>query len=454
MARYGASRRRFASGKAFGLVSTLGRAFSGKTPLPLLALLGANVISQIGNALTFIAIPWFVLTTTGSASQTGITVAAGAFPVIVAGIFGGAVVDRLGYKRASIVSDLASGLTTLLIPLLAQTVGLAFWQLLALVFLGALLDAPGEAARQSLFPELVEQAGVDLERANTAYNATRRMAGLVGPPLAGVLIVALGPERVLWLDAGTFAISAGMVALAIPGHVAAPPAHAAGLQDYLRHVVEGFQFLWNDRLLRSLVLTFSLGSLLAEPLYAIVLPVYAREVFGNALDLGLIFAALAAGSLVGNAVYALLAPRLSRRITLLGGFAVRACAIWILVLLPPWWVIAAAIFISAVMFEPINPLMMTINQERVPAGFRARVFGARLALGAGTLPLGVLAYSTLMDKVDLFQALVIFAALNTLLPLVMLVLPGLRSIPRPGVATSARQPRLCTQGVGHESAQT
>ena len=83
MARYGASRRRFASGKAFGLVSTLGWAFSVKPPLPLLAQLGANVISQIGNALTFIAIPWFVLTTTGSASQTGITVAAGAFRVIV-----------------------------------------------------------------------------------------------------------------------------------------------------------------------------------------------------------------------------------------------------------------------------------------------------------------------------------------------------------------------------------
>jgi MFS family permease len=414
-----------------------GRISAGTRQLPLLALLGANVVSQIGNALTFIAIPWFVLTTTGSASQTGIAVAAGAFPVIIAGIFGGAVVDQLGYKRASVVSDLASGVTTLLIPLLSQTVGLAFWQLLALVFLGALLDAPGETARQSLFPELVERAGVDLERANTAYNATRRVAGLLGPPLAGVLIVALGPERVLWIDAGTFAISAGIVALSIPGQVAASPARAAGPRDYLREVVEGFQFLWNDRLLRTLVLTFSLGSLLAEPLYAIVLPVYAREVFGNALDLGLIFAALAAGSLVGNAVYALLAPRLSRRLILIGGFAVRACAIWILVLLPPWWVIAAAIFVSAVAFEPINPLMMTITQERVPAGFRARVFGARLALGAGTLPLGVLVYSTLLDQMPLVNTLVIFAVLNTALPLVMLVLPGLRSMPRPDMSASA-----------------
>ena len=411
-----------------------GRMLPEARQIPLLALLGANVISQIGNALTFIAIPWFVLTTTGSSSQAGITVAAGAFPVIIAGVFGGAVVDHLGYKRASIVSDLASGVTTLLIPLLAQTIGLAFWQLLALVFLGALLDAPGEAARQSLFPELVEQAGVDLERANTAYNATRRIAGLLGPPLAGVLIAALGAERVLWIDAGTFALSAGIVAIAIPAQILALPSQVESLRDYLRDVVEGFQFLWQDRLLRSLVLTFSLGSLLAEPLYAIVLPVYAREVFGNALDLGFIFAALAAGSLVGNAVYALLAPRLPRRLILIGGFAVRACAIWLLVLLPPWWVIAGAIFVSAVVFEPINPLMMTITQERVPAGFRARVFGARLALGVGTLPLGVLVYSMLQERMDLVSTLTVFAVFNTALPLGMLVLPGLRSMPRPGVA--------------------
>ncbi len=125
---------------------------------PLYALLTANVISQIGNTMAMLAIPWFVLTTTGSASSTAVTVAVGTLPVVISGIFGGAFVDRLGYKLSSVISDLASGLTVLLIPLLHQTVGIAFWQLLVLVFLGALLDAPGNSARRSLYPELVERA--------------------------------------------------------------------------------------------------------------------------------------------------------------------------------------------------------------------------------------------------------------------------------------------------------
>src|SRR5207249_3590299 len=106
--------------------------------LPILGLLVANTISQVGSALTFIAVPWFVLQTTGSAAKTGLTGVFEALPFIIAGIFGGTLVDRLGFKRTSILADLTSGLTVALIPLLYHTVGLAFWQLLALSFLGSL----------------------------------------------------------------------------------------------------------------------------------------------------------------------------------------------------------------------------------------------------------------------------------------------------------------------------
>src|SRR5687768_3709995 len=103
---------------------------SDRTTHPLIALLAANGISQMGNMLSALAIPWFVLTTTGSASSTAITVAVGTIPVVIAGIFGGAFVDRLGFRPASIISDLASGITSLLIPILHLTIGIEFWQLL------------------------------------------------------------------------------------------------------------------------------------------------------------------------------------------------------------------------------------------------------------------------------------------------------------------------------------
>lgn len=93
---------------------------------PIAALLAADGISEIGNELTALAIPWLVLRSTGSAAQTGLVVAVGTAAGLVGGTFGGALVDRLGHKRASVIADVASALSVALIPLLQSTLGLAF----------------------------------------------------------------------------------------------------------------------------------------------------------------------------------------------------------------------------------------------------------------------------------------------------------------------------------------
>lgn len=391
------------------------------------------MVSQIGNSLSYLAIPWFVLTTTGSATSTGVAVAVGALPVIVAGIFGGAIVDRLGYKPTSVVSDIASCVTVLLIPILHQTIGIAFWQLLVLVFLGALLDMPGSSARSSLFPDLVIGTGITLERANAAYSVTSRLASLLSAPIGGILIAALGATTLLYIDAATFAISAAIVALRVPSR---PTAHAMSdaarrIDRYLADVREGFAFILRDKQLLWMIVSFSLGRLLAEPLYAVILPVYVNERYGSAVNLGFIFTGLAVGSLLGNVIFAGLHRHLPRSVVIIGGFAMRAIAFWVLFFVPPWGVIAGAIFMGAVLFEPINPLSMTIYQERVPAGMRGRVFSARIALGSGTLTVGILVYGSLLDRIGLDATLVLFVIINSALPIAMFLNPVLRHIPAP-----------------------
>ena len=143
---------------------------------PLFALFAANAISMSGNVAALVAIPWFVLQTTGSAARTGVVAAAGLVPIVVSGFFGGALVDRLGYRRTSVVADLASAGAVAAIPLLHRDVGIEFWQLVVLVFLGGLLDAPGVTARASLLPDVAAAAGWSLERASGAVG--RRRTGL------------------------------------------------------------------------------------------------------------------------------------------------------------------------------------------------------------------------------------------------------------------------------------
>jgi len=398
----------------------------------LAPLLVANTVSQVGNSFAAMAIPWFVLETTGSASRTGVTVAVGVVPMILVGIFGGAIVDRLGYRPSSIVSDILSGLSVLTIPLLHQTVGLSYGMLLALVFLGAVLDGPGSSARNAMFPEIVQRTAIPLERANALYQTTGRIANLIGPPLAGILIAVMGPANLLWLDAATFAISAAIMATVIPSIPVeiAPSAHG-GLRGYVHDVAEGFRFLGGKRFLLWIVTAFSVGSFVAEPLYSVILPVYANEVLGSAVALGFIFSALGIGSLAGNLLFVTVGMRFSRSAILLGGFAIRAVAFSVLLFMPPWWVIAIAIFIGAVALEPINPMYMSVMQEQVPSGMRGRVFGAAGAVAMSTFPLGILVFGFLMSSIGMEATLAVFVALNLALPLWMASVPTLRRIARP-----------------------
>jgi len=81
---------------------------------------------MVGNTFAALAIPWFVLQTTGSASKTGITGFFTILPVVLAGFLGGALVDRLGYKRSSILADVASCIPVALIPCCTSPLGSSF----------------------------------------------------------------------------------------------------------------------------------------------------------------------------------------------------------------------------------------------------------------------------------------------------------------------------------------
>jgi MFS family permease len=101
--------------------------------MPALALVVATAVSMVGSQLTLVALPWFVLQATVSPAQTGLTGSFLALAQFISGIVGGAVIDRLGYRRVSIAADLDSGAGIAAIPLLYALGGLAFWQILALV---------------------------------------------------------------------------------------------------------------------------------------------------------------------------------------------------------------------------------------------------------------------------------------------------------------------------------
>jgi MFS family permease len=394
---------------------------------PLIALLAGNSISLVGNELALIAIPWFVLLTTGSAARTGITAAVSIVAMILAGIFGGAVVDRLGYKHTSVIADIASGLSVAAIPLLHNTVGLSFELLLVLVFLGALLDAPGSTARQSMLPDLAERGGKMLERVNAAFAGVQRAAELAGPLLAGILVATLGTSNVLWIDAATFACSAVLVAGWVPARITVR-GDTSARTSYVTDLVAGFRFILGDPLLRFLIVIDAGAALLISPIFAVILPVYANDVFGRATYLGLMAAGFGAGALAGVTLYAGFAQRLQRRSILTAALLVLTVPLTLLSLLPGIVISVAALVAVGLARGPVTPLLMTVVQERTPATMRGRVFGLMNAVALAALPVGLVGCGWLVESVGLQQTLVGITAGVLMLALGALVNPVLRHL--------------------------
>lgn len=405
-----------------------------KNRLPLLSLFAANAISMVGNMFAAIAIPWFVLQTTGSAAQTGITSFFTILPVVLAGLLGGTLIDRLGYKRTSIIADVASGATVALIPLLYFTVGLQFWQLMALVFLGALLDAPGSTARAALVPELAALAGMPIERATSASQVIERSSRLIGAPLAGFLIAVLGTANVLWLDAVSFFISAAMVALLVAVSHVKP--READRRKYFDELLDGMRFLRRDHLILAIVVTVMITNFLDSAFGGVILPVYVNQVFGNALDLGLIIAANGGGAVVGALIFGAVGHRLPRYAAFVSMFVLVSLRFWIFVLYPSLPLILVTTFITSVGAGPLNPIIDAVEYERIPPEMRGRVFGTITAGAWAAMPLGTLLGGILTEQLGVQPLLISLGLTYLATTLSMAVIPAMRQMDRRADANS------------------
>ena len=355
---------------------------------PLYALYVADAISLAGNAVAQIAIPWFVLTTTGSATYTALAVFFNFLPIVLAAFFGGVVVDRLGFRTTSVVADLASAAAVAAIPLLYSTVGLELWALMALVFVGALLDAPGATARAALLPDLVELGDVRMERASGIRGAIQQSSVLVGAPIGGVLVASVGATGALWLNAASFLVSAALVVAFVPR----PSAHEEDdrtTAGFFQELAEGMRFIWHDRLIRAMVFTVLVSNLIEAP-FPVVMAVFAEETYGSASDLGLMYGVFGGTALAGSLLYSWRGHRWPRRWTFVGCFAALPLIYLVLASLPSLPVALAALAVVGFAAGPLNPLIFTIVAERIPTQLRGRVFGAVRAGAWSAIPLGIL----------------------------------------------------------------
>jgi MFS family permease len=358
---------------------------------PILLLQAANLCSGLGNAMVTLAIPWLILERTGSAAFAGLVLAVSSLPPLLLAPFGGWLVDHIGRRAVSIGSDILSALSVTAFPIVAWLFGLSGPVILLLALLGALFDPAGYTARKALLTDAARVAGVDQQQLNGVHDGVFSIGWVAGPALGAWLIASFGVLNTFWAAAALFLISAlciGFLRIGDLGQAAREDRGDAVLSGRAS-VVRGFVVLWEDRVLRTLTIAYLIIAAIYLPTESIVLAAH-FEALREPASLGFVISMLAAGATIGAFGFGWLSARLSRpmilRVTLVG----TAVSILPMALLPPVSWLATAGFFLGLFWGPLNPLITTLIQQRVPADEQGRVISVQLSAFYAAPPLGML----------------------------------------------------------------
>lgn len=389
---------------------------------PLAGWLVADVVSVTGTRVSMIAIPLFVLLSTGSATRTGLVAVAELTPLILLKALSGPVIDQVGARRVAVFCDLASTVVVATIPVLYDVHGLSFPVFLAIVAVAGALRGPGDAAKSALAPSVAETAQVPMERVTGLSGTVERTATMAGAGLGGLLVAMVGPAQAIVVDAVSFAVSAAVLWWGTAGlvPVVAEEAETPDTLPYLQRLKAGWDHLRGDRLLLSIAVMVALTNLLDQAWMTVLMPVWVVDTGRGAAVLGLLLAVWSALSALGALAAALWAARLPRYAVYVVAFLIAGLPRFVATGLgAPMWLLLAIFALGGLSSGFLNPIIGAIVFERIPAALVGRVSSLITSLAFGLMPLGGLLGGLLVDGIGLtptFLAIGVAYFLVTMVP--------------------------------------
>jgi len=373
----------------------------------------AEFISSVGTQMTTLALPWFVLMTSGSPARMGLVFVIQILPVPLLAMPAGLLVARWGARRVTIVGDLVDTVLAASVPTLYLAGMLPFWALLMIVALvGCVASAYLSAQRMLLTETIGTDEGV-VTAANALFETATSSARLVGPAVAGFLIAAFSAVDVLWVDAASFAVSAALLT-GLPRHDPEPAPLSAN------KMAEGLAYVVKDPVLRRMGLA-ALGYGTLMPVVLLALPVMAKTRYdANPHVVGWLLAAWGGGTALGTVIVARLARRIPpTRFAACGGVGT-AIVLWML----PWdqpAATAALTVAASCMFLPgVTAPAVALLTLRPPEHLRPHVvpvFGAAVFIAS---PIAYAVAGVLFEHLRVSTVLVAVAVGASLCALVLL----------------------------------
>jgi MFS family permease len=347
-------------------------------------LWGGQFVSNIGTWAQITAVGYlavrFAATPALAALYVGIIGLAAALPVLVLSPVAGVAADHLPRKRILYATNSIQAATALVLGILVSCHALAFWHLVALNALRAANQAFDAPARQSWIPALVPPAslGNAIGLMSVAFNGP----GVIGPPVAGLLIASVGAATSFYVNAA--ATLTAVLALALMR--SSPPGRPAR-EPFFHSMRAGFVFLGRHPALRFVIVMMVVAALVVRP-YVALLPAYAAHVVHvDARGFGLLLGASGIGGLCGGLATALFG-HLRRETTWVASAVLMGVALAVLGCVRSSGaalIVLVVLGMAVLSFQTLSTVML---QMLSPMEMRGRVVGVNAMLGLGFTPAG------------------------------------------------------------------
>jgi MFS family permease len=390
-----------------------------------------QTVSSAGDALTQLATVFAILRIGGSVADIGYVIAIGTFAKVAFLLVGGVWADRLPRQFVMLSSDAVRAAVQAVLAVLLFTGHATVWELGAgAAVLGAAQAFFGPAST-GLLPELIPAN--QLQQGNTLMSSAASFCSVGGPAAAGVRVAVFGPGLVFAVDAASFAVSTGMLAL-----LRLPPRTRPARNSFRADLTAG----WHEMAIRPWYWLSLIAHALANltvPAYFVLGPVIAARSLGGASAWGAICASWAAGAVLGGIVALRAAPK---RPLVAANLALALPILPLLALISPLatWQVSVAAALSGGGMVFVNSVWDTTMQQLIPTAVLSRVDSYDWLISLVVMPIGYVVVGPLALQAGDTAVLAGAAILLGVTCGLTVLIPGVRAVRRTPEGTTVGPP--------------
>ncbi|GAA1475383.1 MFS transporter [Corynebacterium felinum] len=367
--------------------------------------LASAAFSNFGNAVATLVWPWLVLQRTGDPAAAGLVATLIGIPTVVVAIVGGHLIDTVGRKPMSVISDVISASSIVAVIAVDQYWDLNLWWLVIIGIYGAVGDIPGFAARNALMGDVAASSGKSLEWVAGIMQAITGVSFLLGPALGGILMASLPLTSVLWITAGCSLFAAVLTfALRLTA--------TGSSEEEEQQVFSGWR-AWTAVLksapVRMMAIINGIAEILVIPYLLIFLPAHFESINAPA-SLGATMSGFAVGLMVGGVISAKM-DSLSPLQRWWIGMGLYTLAFAGMAVLHVTWIVIVGMVLAGLGSGFVTPLQNVFITESVPEQLRGRAFSLMGAINLLAQPVGLAAATVALGFASIYSLAVVCAVL-------------------------------------------